>query len=237
MTTTIETPQCWTDALDVLNAGVDRLLLYGPPGIGKTQAGLKYGDVTRGAWRVPCTEDMTEAHLTGHMMPAGEEWTWNDAPFAKALRARGRVVLDEVDRLNGDVLSLALALVDSSESVVWDHPLTGERLTAGNGYSVVATTNSEDPAADLDPALLDRFPVRIRINAPHPDALLGLSPDLRRYAMRAADLGDRRVSLRSFYTFDQLRKAMGDENRAASIVFHKHAQSVLDALTIDKVSL
>lgn len=234
---TIEIPQCWRDVQDVLAAGVDRLMLYGPPGVGKTQAGMKFGDVSRGAWRVPCTEDMTEAHLTGHMMPAGEEWVWNDAPVAKALRSQGRVVLDEVDRLNGDVLSLALALVDSTESVVWDHPLTGERLVAGNGYSVVATTNSEDPAADLDPALLDRFTVRIRINAPHPDALLGLSPDLHRYAMRAADLGNRRISLRSFYTFDKLRKGMGDESRAATVVFGDKAQSVLDAIAIDRVAV
>lgn len=232
-----ELPQCWRDAIDVLDAGVDRLLLYGPPGVGKTQAGLRYGDVSRGAWRVPCTEDMTEAHLTGHMLPAGEEWVWNDGPVAKAMRHSGRVVLDEVDRMSGDVLSLALALTDSTESVAWDHPLTGERLTGGRGYSVVATTNSEDPAADLDPALLDRFTVRLRVNAPHPDALLSLSPDLRRYASRAADLGDRRISLRAFHTFDRLRKAFGDEARAASIVFGSRAQSVLDAIAIDKVAL
>lgn len=236
MTNTNEIPQCWRDAIDVLEAGVDRLLLFGPPGIGKTQAGMKFGDVSRGAWRVPCTEEMTEAHLTGHMLPSGEEWTWNDGPVAKALRARGRVVLDEVDRLNGDVLSLALALTDSSESVAWDHPLTGERLVAGDGYSVVATTNSESPEGDLDPALLDRFTVRIRINAPHPDALLRLSPDLRRYAARAADLGDRRISLRPFLTFDRLRKAFGDEERAARVVFNDRAQAVLDAIAIDKVA-
>lgn len=232
-----ELPNCWRDAVDVLNAGIDRVLLYGPPGIGKTQAGLRYGDVSRGAWRVPCTEDMTEAHLTGHLLPTGDEWTWNDGPVTKALRSRGRVVLDEVHRLNGDVLSLALALVDSSESVAWDHPITGERLTAGNGYSVVATTNSEDPEADLDPALLDRFTVRIRIDAPHPDALLALSPDLRNYAARAADLGDRRISLRSFHTFDRLRKSLADEGRAAKIVFAGNAQSVLDAITVDRVTL
>ena len=233
----LEIPQCWRDVADVLAAGVDRLMLYGPPGVGKTQAGMRYGNIANGAWRVPCTEDMSEAHLTGHMKPMGDEWVWNDGPVAKALLGNGRVVLDEVDRLNGDVLSLALALTDSTESVQWDHPLTGQRYTAGNGYSVVATTNSEDPAADLDPALLDRFTVRIRINAPHPDALYNLSPDLRRYAMRAADLGDRRISLRSFQTFDRLRKGLGDETRAAVIVFGGNAQSVLDAIAIDKVAV
>ena len=232
-----ELPQCWKDTVDVLEAGVDRVLLYGPPGVGKTQAGFRYGDVSRGAWRVPCTDDMTEAHLVGHMLPTGDEWIWNDGPVAKALRSQGRVVLDEVNRMSGDVLSLALALTDSADSVEWVHPITGERLTARDGYSVVATTNSEDPVGDLDPALLDRFTVRIRINAPHPDALLSLSPDLRRYAARSADLGDRRISLRPFLTFDRLRKALADETRAAGIVFGDRAQSVLDAIAIDKVSL
>lgn len=228
-------PTCWKDALDALEAGVDRLLLYGPPGVGKTQAGLRYGDVSRGVWRIPCTEDMTEAQLVGHFLPKGDEWVWNDAACAKALRVQGRVVFDEIHRLSGDVLSLALALVDSSDSVAWDHPLTGERLTAGYGYSVVATTNSDDPDGELDPALADRFPLKIRIDAPHPDALMKLPVDLRRYAARSVDLADRRVSLRSFHAFAQLRNKMG-EARAARLVFGDLAQSLLDAIAIDKVS-
>jgi len=80
--------------------------------------------------------------------------------------------------------------------------------------------------------------VRIRINEPHPDALLALSPDLRDYARRAADLGpERRISLRQFQAFDRLRKGLGDQNRAAGIVFgEKLAQAVLDAIAIDKVA-
>lgn len=236
MSETLETPQCWKDAEDVLAAGIDRLLLYGPPGVGKTYAGMNYGDVQRGAWRVPCTEDMTEAQMTGHLLPTGEEWVWNMGPVGKALFANSRVVLDEIDRLNGDVLSLALSLTDSRESVAWDHPITGERLTAGEGYTVVATTNLEDPT-ELDPALADRFNVAIRINAPHPDALKTLSRDLRRYAMRAADLGDRRISLRVFQSFDKLRTRLADEERAARIVFGDRAESVLDAIRIDQVSV
>ena len=36
-----EVGQCWRDVSDVLDAGVDRLLLYGPPGTGKTYAALE----------------------------------------------------------------------------------------------------------------------------------------------------------------------------------------------------
>jgi hypothetical protein len=51
-----------------------------------------------------------------------------------------------------------------------------------------------------------------------------------------ADAGDRRISLRTFFAYDQLRKTMGDE-KAARLVFHDKAQSFLDAIAIDKVAL
>jgi hypothetical protein len=50
-----------------------------------------------------------------------------------------------------------------------------------------------------------------------------------------ADAGHRRLSLRSFYAFDKLRKALGDE-KAAHMVFGSRGTSILDAIRIDKVS-
>jgi MoxR-like ATPase len=237
MKTTIELPKCWQDAQDVLEAGVDRLILFGPPGVGKTFAGLNYGLVSAGAWRVNCTEDMTTADVTGHWLPAGaNEWTWRDGGATQALRTGGRLVLDEVDKASGDVLATLLAVTDTPESIHLEHPGLNGNIKPTDGYSVVCTTNCED-MRDLPEALVDRFPVRIRINEPHPDALRTLSYDLRDYARRAADLGERRISLRQFQSFDKLRKGLGDQQRAASIVFgDKLAQAVLDAIAIDKVS-
>jgi MoxR-like ATPase len=234
--TTTNLPKCWQDAQDVLNAGVDRLILFGPPGVGKTFAGLNYGNVSPGAWRVNCTEDMTTADVTGHWLPAGDsEWVWRDGGATQALRNGGRLVLDEVDKASGDVLATLLAVTDTPESIHLEHPGLNGNIKPTTGYSVVCTTNCED-MRDLPEALVDRFPVRIRINEPHPDALLTLSHDLRDYARRAADLGERRISLRQFQSFDKLRKGLGDQARAASIVFgDKLAQAVLDAIAIDKV--
>ena len=58
-------PQCWKDVENALNAGVDRIILFGPPGTGKTFAGLHIGNVEAGAHRLVCTEDMTTADVTG----------------------------------------------------------------------------------------------------------------------------------------------------------------------------
>ena len=68
-------PACWQDVADVLTAGIDRVLLYGPPGTGKTYAGLTFGDVQAGAFRLVCTEDMTAADVTGCWMPSDRKST------------------------------------------------------------------------------------------------------------------------------------------------------------------
>jgi len=97
------------------------------------------------------------------------------------------------------------------------------------------TTNIEN-MNELPEALKDRFPVCIRINQPHPDALKRLSADLREYAVRMADAGDRRISLRTFFAFDKLRKSLGD-NESARLVFGSQAQSFIDAIAINKVAV
>ena len=153
MTTTIKTkpalPECWQTVDECLNAGIDRLILFGPPGLGKTFAGLAYGDVQAGAYRLICTEDMTTADVTGCFIPneAGT-FTWN---FGSALKAwkgdgkkGGRLVVDEIDKAGGDVAATLLAMLDTPESATWTHPTTGEVVRPLAGFSAVMTTNVED---------------------------------------------------------------------------------------------
>jgi len=72
-------PSCWKDVNDALAAGTNRLILFGPPGTGKTFGGLNLGAVTGGAFRLICNEDMTAANVTGHFMPTAEShWTSNE---------------------------------------------------------------------------------------------------------------------------------------------------------------
>lgn len=237
--TNIEMPACWQDFEDALTAGIDRIILFGPAGTGKTFAGLSIGDTQRGAWRLVCTEDMTDANITGHYKPnADGTWTWHMGSAVMAWEgdglAGGRLVIDEIDKASGDIEGLILAMTDSPESASWVHPENGRVMRPRDGFSVVMTTNIED-MEELPMALADRFPVRIRINEPHPSALATLSPDLRKYARRMADAGKRRISLRTFRAFDKLRKTVGDE-RAASLLFRDNAQSFIDAIAIDKVA-
>lgn len=233
-------PECWRNVHDILDAGVDRLILFGPPGTGKTYAGLTIGNVNAGAFRLECTEEMTQADITGAWMPNGSgTWNWHDGKAVKAWGGDGinggRLVVDEIDKANGDVLALLLAMTDSPESCEWEHPETGRKVRPHAGFSVIMTTNVED-MRELPTALLDRFPIRQRINTPHPNGLLALPEDLRGPAAASADADrDRRFSLRAFQTFNTLRQRM-DSERAAKLVFGKHAPAIMDAIKINAVA-
>ncbi|MDE3107441.1 MAG: AAA family ATPase [Acidobacteriota bacterium] len=229
---------CWQDFNDVIRAGIQRVLLYGPPGTGKTFAALHVGDSR--AERLICTEDLTAGEITGTWMPTREgTFTWREGPAIRAWRGdagRGsRLVLDEVDRASGDALATLLAVTDSTESARWRNPETLEWVTPGPEFSVVITTNV-DSLEEIPTSLLDRFPVRVRVDRPPRDALSRLSEDLREPARRGA-LGpsSRRVSLRSFYAFDELRSALGVAT-AARLVFGDSAEGLLDALRVGALS-
>lgn len=236
--TNIQIPQCWQDVQECMDAGIDRIILFGPAGTGKTYAGLHFGDVSAGAHRLVCTEDMTSMDVTGAFMPDGSgKFSWVAGAALKAWEGNGvsggRLIVDEVDKASGDVFALLLAMLDSPESASWEHPETGRVHRPKDGFSAVMTTNIEN-MEELPMALADRFPVRIRINAPHPTALEKLSYDLRAYAIRMADAGKRRISLRTFMAYDKLRKQLGDE-KASRIIFGERAESVLDAIRVDGV--
>jgi MoxR-like ATPase len=236
---TANIPQCWADVEDVIDAGLTKLILFGPPGTGKTYAGLNmFG--ARNAHRLICNEDMTSADVTGHFMPTEDgTYKWNEGAVIRAWRGDGhqggRVVADEIDRASGDVLSVLLSMFDSVESSSWAHPVTGEVVRPNPGFSVFMTTNIED-MEDLPTALKDRFPVAIRINKPHPSALTFLSEDLRIPAANSVDAyGSERISLRGWKAFDQMRGKLGDE-KAARLCFGDNYRSVVDAIKVNQVS-
>ena len=234
---TEQLPPCWQEVSDAFAAGIEHIIFYGPPGTGKTYGGLTMGgNPLAGSYRTVCSEDMTAADVTGHFMPsANGEWLWNDGAVLSAWKAGGRVVADEIDRASGDVLSLLLAMFDSPESASWTHPSTKTTYRPKEGFSVVMTTNLEN-MEDLPTALKDRFPVAIRINQPHPNALLVLDEDLRNAASKSMDLPEyRRISMRGWKEFSRMRKVLGDE-RAATLVFRDRAHDILSTIRVESVT-
>jgi len=232
-TMTTQLPQCWQDVSVTLEAGLSRLCLYGPPGTGKTYSALTHGVNDAGSFRLTCVDDMTTAQIEGMWKPTRDGWTFHEGPAVRAWRNGGRLVVDEVDKASGDVLGALLAFTDSDQSARWEHPDTGEIVRPADGFSVVITTNSHPNA--LAEALRDRFPVRVLVDEPHPEALEMLPDYLREPARLLANVDeDRRQSLRAFHALAQLAEKVGLE-RAANLVMPDHAESIVTAKRIQDV--
>jgi len=241
MGTGLYIPQCYLDTEDALAAGIERIILFGTPGTGKSYSGLTLGVNEAGAYRLVCSEDMTNADVSGAYMPSetgGFQYQYGMA--ARAWQGNGtvgaRLVIDEVDKASGDVEGTLMAFTDSVESASFNLP-NGDIIRPLPGFSVVMTSNIENPD-ELPTALKDRFPVAIQVNEPHPAALMPLAEDLRQLAMTMVSAKPgRRASLRSFYAFDTLRKnPQFTTERAAKLIFRHLAESVIDALKIGTLS-
>ncbi|SVC28564.1 uncharacterized protein METZ01_LOCUS281418, partial [marine metagenome] len=131
----------------------------------------------------------------------------------------------------GDVFATLLAMTDTVDSARGENPTNGRVEVPRDGFTVIMTTNIES-MEELPAALKDRFPCAIRINEPHPNALADLPRNLREYARKMADAGNRRISLRQFYAYSKLRESHGDE-RAANLIFGDRSESFLDAMKVD----
>ena len=225
---------CWDTFKQIVHAGVDRVILYGPPGTGKTFSALhsvkREGQESH---RLTCTDDMTNMDVTGGFLPSADGgFQWIEGVAIKARRTGARLVVDEIDKAGGDVFATLLNMTDSDGSSEWEHPVTGEKTPPAPGYPVVMTTNVEH-IEELPQALIDRFPVRLRIDRPHPDALATLPRHWRGYADRMADAGSERMSLRLFQSMNKLSNQMGEE-KAAQLILGERAQAFLEAIKIDQ---
>jgi MoxR-like ATPase len=211
----------------------NRVLLYGLPGTGKTyfglNAGLKQGQAS---YRLICTEEMTDADLIGtYKQKDNGVWAFSEGVGIKAWREGARLVVDEINRMNGDVESRMMALIDTVASSSWQHPDTGEVVKPHDNFSVVATKNGEP--ADLAPAILDRLIVRCEVNTPHPAAIESLPSYLRTLASTMTDPErSDRVSLRAFVDFHSIYEKSKNIDLATQVVFPEHYGTIMGTLAV-----
>lgn len=228
--------QCWQDLDIALKSGIDRVLLYGQPGTGKTFYALNnhldYRGRDRKAYRVLCSPDMTTADVDGLWKPSKEDWKFVTGSALKAWQGGDRLILDELDQASGDVLTALLLICDSNGSAVREHPETGETIKPEKGFEIIATTNAER-LSDLPSNLIDRFPVRINISEVNPVALAVLPAYLQPIARTYANRTQNRYSLRSFFAYDHLSKSVELET-AVRLVFGDESPAIIEAMKIAK---
>jgi hypothetical protein len=214
----------------------NRVLMYGLPGTGKTYFGLTHAIKTT-AYRLICTEEMTDADLIGcYKQNDKGTWTFHEGVGIRAWREGARLVVDEINRMNGDVESRMMALIDSHASSSWQHPDTGEVVKPDSKFSVVATMNGEPE--DLAPAILDRLTVRIAISQPNPNALLALPEYLRGIATKWTDRDAYpRYSLRSFVDFHAMNTSSANLEMSARVAFGPQWKELNDFLLVNTSKL
>lgn len=229
----------WSEIEKILDSGAaSRVLLFGPPGTGKSHAGVtrkaKENEVK--TFSITLTPEQSAAELRGHFVPKGNKFVWIDGPAVAAWRCGGRLVLNEIDQASSDVMTLLHVILDDPDFARLTLPNEDlEEVRPAAGFTVVATTNADNPQAVLPAALFDRFPVQVRVDEPNPEAIKTLPKDLQAAAQELAAHKDpaRRVGLRSWQAFAKLREKLGAEI-AAKAVFKDRAFDVINGLAIGK---
>lgn len=208
---------------------------HGPPGLGKTFAAYTKGRIASAPYAVTLTEETPSAELRGFWAPRGGELVWQDGPVVKALREGVRLVINELACASPDVLAFLFPILESRETARLTLP-TGETVEPAPGFSVVCTSN--EPPEALPEALRDRFDCTILIDAPHPEALKRLSPELRQAALQTFDLEpERALSLRSWLKLEELRHELGLRDACIAVFGAERGRHIHEALTMKQLEL
>ncbi len=223
--------QQWDDVEAYLDSGVGgHILVFGPPGTGKSYTGKNYALPTNGVVSVTLTPETPAAMLMGfYVVGAGGEFDYRDGYGIRAWRQGCRLVADEIGEVMGDAETYLNALLDDKPTA-GETLITGEHVVPADGFNCYATTNV-DPKM-MSKALVDRFNV-VRITDPHPAGIMTLPEDLREYAWHAGTSADveRRISLRAFGRYAAIRDKVPTD-QALRLSFGERAEEIRDAMDV-----
>lgn len=209
---------------------VNRILLYGPTGTGKTTFAIKEAGKGKSVHPITVTEDMSVAELIGHWIPKGQEFVWHDGPAIRAWRDGGVLILNEIDLASGSVLTALMSILDDLEIALLELP-NNDIVSPKSSFICVATMNGT--IDNLPEPLRDRFDIIIKISEPHPEALETLPNSLRKIAKNSYSDEDNIVPFRRFRAYHTLRERGFTEEEAAWMSFGKQYEDILDTIRLE----
>jgi len=224
------------EAIEAIERGAFRVLLFGPPGTGKTRSAYNTAEALgKTLYNITLSDETPAAELRGHFVPQGKRWSWMHGPAVRAAiedeNPYGAVLLlDEIDKASQDCLDFLHGLLNDPDVAQLTLP-NGDILYPNDRFQVIATMNGE--LEDLPPALQDRFKIAIEVTEPHPDAISSLPEDLQGVArnVEAYDAAKRPATIRAWHAFATLRDLPDvTVEDAAKAVFAHRAQELMDAI-------
>lgn len=229
-------PNEWDDVDALLATNIDRVLLHGPPGTGKTYAAQTSGRKQTEIINVYVSEETPAYDLIGHDVVIDGNMVWRDGPAILAWRRGHRLIINEIDQASGDALDALTAILDDPNSAGYVLP-NGEYVKPSNGFQAIATMNGEPTR--LPEKLADRLVVRVRVSKPHPAAIAALPKDLQKVAVSLTDpqLTSKVVTIRQFRAFAQLRDLKMPVEQAARCSFHEKAHHVLTSIEAGRLTV
>jgi len=222
----------WFEVLTaVVNAGLNRVLLYGPPDTGKTTTATKIRE-DKPVFRVQCSRQQGIEDLLGSYVLQAGETKFIPGPVAQAMLQGATLLVDEFDMRNPAHDSIWHSVLDD-ESIAEVRLPDGTVIKPAPGFIAIATTNATPNA--FSPALQRRFQLKLFCGQAHPEALNSLKPAHRsivvnwQKALTPPQIKFE-LSVSALRTFSILADCYGCQDTAARLVFHDGAAEFISAL-------
>lgn len=228
-----EQPMQWHEQLPiVINAGITRILLHGPPDTGKTTTAGKTAQAKgQAVYRLQCSRDQGVEDLLGQFVLEKGETRFAPGPIPQAMQSGGMLIMDEFDMRNPAHDSIYHSIMDDAEIAEVRLP-DGTVIKPQPGFTVVCTTNA-DPKM-FTPALLRRWELKLYCAIAHPEALKTVDKQEAKF-LHNLQTGVKTPEFRfefcvsSFRAARKLKDSGLDPEFALSLVFGEAAAKELQA--------